>query len=308
MKSQRAIVALVATSFIFGLNYTVAKSLMPHFVSPPQFMLLRLGGSLLVLWPVYLLGGFYQKIAKSDIFRLFLVSLTGITLNQILFFEGLSRTSPVDTSIIHACSPILVMVFAAIILKERFTVRKGVGIMLGATGAVWLVLLGTHGTGQGTTLGNTLILLNIASYSLYLVLVKPLMKNYSALTVIVYSFTIGLLLVTPYILIDDTPWRIALFTPKAWLALLYVVYITTLLAFLLTNWALQHVTATLAGYFIYLQPVIATTVALLTRQDSFDYRKVIAAGVIFTGIIVVNGGVRFKRGKKELQKVTNRQN
>mgnify|MGYP000894767061 CR=1 FL=1 len=295
MNNRRAILALVATSLIFGLNYTVAKSLMPHFVSPPQFMLFRLGGSLLVLWPVYLLGGFKQKIVKTDYLRLFLVSLTGITLNQILFFEGLSRTSPVDTSIIHACSPILVMVFAAILLKERFTIRKGVGILLGATGAIWLVILGTQETAQGTTIGNILILLNIASYSLYLVLVKPLMRSYSALTVIVYSFTIGLLLVMPYILIDETPWRVALFTPKAWIALLYVIYITTLLAFLLTNWALQHVTATLAGYFIYLQPVIATTVALLTGQDHFDYRKVVAACVIFTGIIVVNGNLNLRR-------------
>jgi len=287
MKKQQALIALSLTSVLFGVNYSVAKGLMPDFVTPPQLMIFRLAGTLLVIWPWYLLKG-GMKVDKSDRPRMILSGLTGITLNQVLFFEGLSRTSPVDTSIIHTLSPMMVMVFALVLIGERLTWQKVAGMATGAVGALWLVLLAGKGAGAGGTLtGNLLIMLNIACYSLYLVIVKPLMARYNALTVMTHTFSWGTLFVLPYVFRSVPSLSFAHFTTEAWLALLYVVFLTTLTAFSLTAWALRHVSATAAGYFIYLQPVVASIVAWIAYGEILTPAKVGAALLVFCGVFLV---------------------
>ena len=287
MKKQEALLALTITSVLFGVNYSVAKGLMPGFVTPPQLMIFRLTGTLLVLWPWYWLRG-AGKVNPSDRLRMMLSGLCGITLNQVFFFEGLSRTSPVDTSIIHTLSPMMVMLFAMMLIGERFSWRKTAGMFVGALGAFWLVLLaGSDNDTQGTLTGNLLILLNIACYSLYLVLVKPLMARYSALTVMTHTFSWGSLFVLPYVFQSIPGLTFSHFTAEAWLALLYVVFLTTLTAFSLTNWALRHVSATAAGYFIYLQPVIASVVAWIAYGEVLSLPKAGAAVLVFSGVFLV---------------------
>lgn len=287
MKKREALLALTITSILFGVNYSVAKGLMPSFVTPPQLMIFRLSGTLLVLVPWYWLRG-AEKVAPSDRLRIILSGLTGITLNQVFFFEGLSRTSPVDTSIIHTLSPMLVMAFALMLIGEKLTLRKVAGITTGAAGALWLVLLAEQGqAAAGTLTGNLLILLNIACYSLYLVIVKPLMARYSALTVMTHTFAWGSLFVLPYVAGSFSTLSFGHFTSGAWLALLYVVFLTTLTAFSLTAWALRHVSATAAGYFIYLQPVIASLVAWLAYGETLTPAKLGAALLVFSGVFLV---------------------
>lgn len=287
MKRREALLALTITSILFGVNYAVAKGLMPVFVSPRQLMVFRLAGTLVVLWPLYLFKG-SQKVNPSDRLRMILSGLTGIAINQVLFFEGLSRTSPIDTSIIHTLSPMMVMFFAVLLIGERLTWRKAAGMITGALGALWLIILaGISGKAEGTFTGNLLILLNITSYSLYLVVVKPLMTRYSALTVMTYTFSWGSLFVVPYVIQDIPLLTFSHFTINAWLALFYVVFLTTLTAFSLTAWALRHVSATAAGYFIYMQPVIASIVAWIAYDETLTLKKAGAALLVFAGVFLV---------------------
>jgi len=287
VKKREALLALTFTSILFGVNYAVAKGLMPVFVTPRQLMIFRLAGTLLVLWPLYLLKG-AEKVNPSDRLRMILSGLTGIAINQVLFFEGLSRTSPVDTSIIHTLSPMMVMLFAMMFIGERLTWQKAAGMITGALGALWLVILaGANSRAEGTLTGNLLILLNITSYSLYLVVVKPLMARYSALTVMTHTFSWGSLFVVPYVIKDIPSLTFSHFTTNAWLALFYVVFLTTLTAFSLTAWALRHVSATAAGYFIYLQPVIASLVAWIAYDETLTLQKAGAAMLVFSGVFLV---------------------
>lgn len=287
MRKREALFALTITSVLFGVNYSVAKGLMPGFVTPPQLMIFRLAGTLLVLWPWYWLRG-GERVSPPDRLRMMLSGLTGISLNQVFFFEGLVRTSPVDTSIIHTLSPMMVMLFAMMLIGERFSWRKSAGMFTGAMGALWLVLLaGSDNDTQGTLTGNLLILMNIACYSLYLVVVKPLMARYSALTVMTHTFSWGSLFVLPYVFQSIPHLSFSHFTPNAWLALFYVVFLTTLTAFSLTTWALRHVSATAAGYFIYLQPVIAALVAWVAYGEVLTLPKAGAAVLVFAGVFLV---------------------
>lgn len=255
-RNTLAHLALFTVNFIYGVNYVVAKGLMPGVIGPSGFILLR------VLGAGGLFGLLYayrpQRVSATDLGRLFLCALTGVALNQLMFFHGLMRTSPLNASIIMVATPILVLVLAGILLKERISWMKALGVVLGAGGALVLILAKPSGTASGATaLGDLLILVNATSYGLFLVLVKPLMRTYDTVTVMAWCFFFGLLLVLPFgwSELAAVQWR-TLSAPHI-LALAFVVVMVTFLAYLMNTWALARVSPTVVGMYIYLQPVLA---------------------------------------------------
>ncbi len=285
---MKAHLSLFATSLIFGLNYWVSKGLMPGSFNPVQLVLLRAVGALILVWTIQL---FYdnEKIARKDMLLLFVCSLFGITLNQGLFYLGLNLTSPVDASIIHTANPILVMLIAAFIIKERITLLKSVGIFLGMSGALIIVLYGKHKViGTGTLEGNLLILANGLSYAIYLVMVKPIMAKYKPLTVLKWVFLFGFILTLPFIAINKEPIQWQAVTLKAWIALLYIIVFNSFVAYLLIVYALKNVKATVAGFYAYLQPLIAAIIGIVIGVELPDMVKIAAAILIFTGVYLVS--------------------
>src|SRR5690606_14087447 len=112
--------------------------------------------------------------------------------------HGLMRTTPVHASIIMVATPILVLVLSGVLLGERITPNKALGVALGAIGALMLIFLGSgHEAGSSVT-GDLFILINASSYALFLVMVKPLMRKYSAVTVMAWCFLVGSAIVLPF--------------------------------------------------------------------------------------------------------------
>ncbi len=252
--------ALFTVNLIYGINYVVAKGLMPVVISPAGFILLRVMGAGLLFWLLRLFRP--EKVALPDLLRLFLCSLFGVVINQTMFFEGLMRTSPVNSSIIMVASPILVLVLSAMLIGERVTWLKILGVVLGAGGAVSLVLLGPEDAGRTSSrLGDLFILVNAASYALFLVMVKPLMARYSAITVMAWCFLFGLLVVLPLGLGDLLAVNWAGITLPIGMALGFVVVMVTFVAYLLNTWALRVVEPSLVGIYIYMQPLMAVTLS-----------------------------------------------
>ncbi len=285
---MKAHLSLFVTSLIFGLNYWVSKGLMPGYFNPVQLVLLRAFGALILVWTIQL---FYknEKIETKDMFKLIVFSLFGITLNQGLFYLGLNLTSPVDASIIHTANPILVMLIAAFIIKEKITTLKISGIVLGLTGALIIILYGKHKVvGTGTLEGNLLILLNGFSYAIYLVMVKPIMAKYKPLTVLKWVFLYGFIFTLPLIAFDTEMIHWQSISFKAWMAVLYIIVFNSFLAYLLIVYALKHVNATIAGFYAYLQPLIAAIIGIIIGAELPDIIKVIAALFIFTGVYLVS--------------------
>ncbi|MPL75717.1 hypothetical protein SDC9_21548 [bioreactor metagenome] len=284
----KAHAALFASGLLFGANYWIAKGLMPGYMQPMQIIFVRGFAAMLLFW---LLSVSLQplKIHRSDHIKLIICSLLGIAINQICFFTGLSYTSPVDTSLIHAGSPLMVIAFSAIIAGEKVTTSKIAGILAGGAGAILLILQGSGAAAaENQLLGNTLILINITAYSLYLVLVKPLMMKYNAVTVMKWIFLYGFLMVIPFSVKDAFSINWQGFTPSAWLSLGYIVVGTTFLAYLLTTFSLKALSAGVAGYYIYMQPVIAASIGIFMFSEALSMVKIVAAVLIFTGVYLVN--------------------
>ncbi len=287
-KKWGAHLTLFATSLLFGANYWIAKGLMPDYFQPLQVIFMRVLGAMLLFWILQLFLP-REKVTKKDLWLIALSSALGVALNQIMFFKGLNLTTPVDTSIIHSSSPVLVLMFAAIITRERLTWMKIAGIILGAAGALLLVVHGKQISFNADSFrGDVFILINISAYSMYLVLIKPVMARYKPVTVMKWVFFFGFLFVIPFSVgkLPTIQWQNI--DSFAWFSLGYVIVGTTFLAYLLTIQALRYVDASVAGFYIYLQPVVAALIGITIFDEKLTMEKIIAAALVFAGVYFVS--------------------
>ncbi len=288
--SRRIIVAhlaVIGANVIYGINYVVAKGIMPDYLQPRAIILFRVLGAMLVFQLVSLLYP-KEKVQRKDLWRLALCALFGIAINQVMFFEGLNLTTPINASIIMVGIPILVLVFAHLMIGERMSRSKIAGIVLGAAGAAWLILRGgSFSFASGNFLGNLMIVINASSYAFFLVLVKPLMVKYSPLTIMKWLFTFGFVFIFPFSVQLFVESDFASIPFNIWLSVGYVVLFTTVIAYFLNNFSLKNLSPTVNSSYIYLQPFLASLLAMAMGKDRLTWIEIIAALLIFTGVYFV---------------------
>lgn len=285
----KAHIALLGANLIYGANYIIAKGVMPNKIGPSAFIFLRIVGAGILFW---LIKSFIkEQIAKKDFLRLIFCGLLGVAANQLLFFHGLNLTSPIDASIIITAIPIVVLIFSALILKEKITKNKLLGLLIGGIGAVLLIWYGNKAEGTSSILGNLLIFLNACSYGLYLVLVKPLMKKYNSLTVISWVFLFGFFFMLPFGLPDILQTDFSVFTTNTYAVIAFVILGTTFLAYLFNIYALNYVAPSVNGSYVYLQPAISFLMVSLyaTVFNQTEYAQDINAIKITSCLLVILG-------------------
>lgn len=288
IKHPLAHLSLLAANLIYGLNYTIAKEVMPEFIQPFGFIFCRVAGALILFW-LFALSGKNEKVLSKDLRRLFLCGLFGVAGNQLMFFYGLNLTTPINAAIIMTCNPILVLIISAAIIGERITAKKVGGIFLGLAGAAGLILNNNQlSINSENFLGDLFIFLNACSYAIYLVLVKPLMNTYRPITVIKWVFLFGFLFVIPFGYTEFTYIEWNSFDTSIWLAFLFVVICTTFLAYLFNIFGLKSLNPSVVSTYIYSQPLIASIVALTLQKDELNFIKIVSSILIFTGVYLVS--------------------
>lgn len=285
---KTAVWALLVVNVLYGINYGVAKSIMPEPLHPTGIIFMRSAGALLLFW-IATLSRPYERIQKGDWLTLFLCALFGVMLNQTLFFEGLNRSSPVESALVMTLSPVLVLLFSAKAGLEKRQKTTWAGILLSGGGAAALILHRQEGLvfSQSTGFGNLLIFINAASFALFLVLVKPLMQKYSPTTVMAWVFTFGMPMTAVLGIPDLAATPLADLPARVWWAVAYVVVGVTFLAYLLNVFALKRVKASLVSAFIYLQPVVAGILQAFAGELDFSWALAWACLAIFAGLFLV---------------------
>ncbi len=286
--------AVLGANIIFGLNYVIAKGIMPHWMEPRAIIFFRVTGAATVFWLIEMFT-VREKVARKDLKRMFVLAIFGVAVNQILFFEGLNLTTPINASIIMVGTPIMVLVMSRFVIGDKISGSKLIGIILGFSGAAFLVLRNGHLTlSSNTTLGNLLVLINAASYGLFLVMVKPLMSKYRPLTVMKWVFTFGLIFVIPLSIGEVVRTNFSVIPTNIWFSIMYVIIFTTIFAYFLNNYSLQKISPSANSSYMYLQPILASLVAIFAGKDKLTMTEVVASLLIFTGVYFVNR----KRGGK----------
>ena len=295
-QAAKAHLALFLVNVFYGASHVIAKGIMPDFLTPNVFILFRVVGATFLFW---IITFFFvrEKIDRSDYKRLVLCGLFGVAINQLFFFHGLNLSSSINSGIIMTVNPILVVMLSFFLLKESITKTKVIGIVLGATGAILLTLAG--GTGKGdSTLGDFFLFINAASYAVYLVIAKPLMKKYQPLTVITYVFTFGLcfILLFPPTLSELFTTDYSTFTPSIIAKIVYVIVGVTFLTYLLTMYGLKYLSPAISSSYIYIQPVLvvffAFFLASIGMADDYThtitFSKIMYMLLIFTGVYTIS--------------------
>jgi drug/metabolite transporter (DMT)-like permease len=282
-----ALIAATLVSIIYGVTFTIAKDVMPQYIGAFGFILLRVGGSVVLFWIAWLFAP-KEKIATADFPRIIAAALFGVALNMLTFFKGLSLTSPISAAVIMVTTPIIVLVLSAIIIRERMQNGKVLGILLGLFGTAFLILYGKSiHNAPNAGWGNFLVFVNAVSYGLYLILVKKLMERYNTFTFVKWIYLFGFIMVLPFGWneLRQVDWAI-IPMPIYW-KIGFVVIFSTFLTYLLNLLSMRTLQPTTVAVFIYLQPLFATLFAIGLRKDELSWVKVISAATIFAGVYLV---------------------
>ncbi len=286
-KRNLALFAATFVSIIYGVTFTIAKDVMPQYVAPFGFILLRVGGATALFW---LVSGFFtsQKIEKKDFPRIIAAAFFGVALNMLTFFKGLSYTSPIMGAVLMVTTPIIVLILSAIIVKEKMQNRKIIGITLGLAGTVTLILYGkSMVNAPNATLGNLLVFINAVSYAFYLIIVKKLMDKYNAFAFVKWIYLFGFIMVLPFGWNEFQSITWATIPSAIYYKIGFVVVFSTFFTYLLNLLSMRELKPTTVAVFIYLQPLFATVFAVSLGKDNLSLVKILSAVLIFTGVYLV---------------------
>lgn len=276
---------------IFGINIIVCKDLTSsHLISPMALFCLRSIGAGMLFWLISLFTP-GQKVERKDFVKIFLASVLGFFLTQITFLIAIPDITPMDCSIVSAISPILTMFIAAFVLKEPITLRKAGGVAISFFGIIFLILnsvSASDASRQTSVVGILLIIANCLSFSLYLGIFKPLITRYPVVTFMKWIFLFSTLMSLPFAGHEIATINYAALSGTFLSELAYLIICATFVTYFLIPVGQKRIRPTLVSMYSYVQPIIATTISICLGMDTLGWQKVLAALMVFGGVMMVN--------------------
>ena len=286
-KNLQAHIFLFLSQALYAASFPIAKIVMLDIPSN-ILVIMRVVGAIILYWASSL--GINEKVDKKDFLRLAGLGICGVAVNQSLFLKGLHLTSPIDAAIMMITTPILVLIIASLVIKEKITSLKVVGIAIGFGGAAYLVFQNLGGTNKESSfLGDVYVFINACSWGTFLVLVKPLMKKYHTITILKWTFLFGLPLVLPFGIADGINFDWSSLSTKVWLYAGFVIVFTTFVAYLLNTLALKELSPSIVSAYIYTQPLLTALITIfIFKNDVLTWGKVTSALMIFIGVYLIS--------------------
>jgi drug/metabolite transporter (DMT)-like permease len=294
-KTQRAHLYVLIANICFGVNFSFVKILSATNSAGQKYMgafalnVCRVCIATLLFWVLYFILPKKETIKKEHWGRLFLCAICGVVLNQTLFIKGLHFTSTIHAALLILVTPVFITVLSLWVNKEKLTHKKILGFVLAICGAILLTLQKENEkVGSNIFLGDVFIILNAIVYAIYFIIVKPLMQQYHPLTIIRWVFTLAIPFIVGLGYNEFTAVDFGLWQPKQYWALVGVVIGASFIAYLCNAIALQQIGATKTGSYIYLQPFIATLMAMLFLNDTVSWQKLLSGALIIFGVSFIN--------------------
>lgn len=289
-EKTKARIAVLLGNFFFGTSVIAVKHISPSLIPAIGLTAIRILTTSFLFWLLYALKPVKTGIRKKDFRLLFLCSLAGIAMNQTFTVKGMSLTSPIHTSLLILTTPICITLLAAWFLKESLTKFKILGLLLGVSGGVLLIFsrdLSAKAGGE-QSLGDLFVIIGAISYAVYVVSIKPLMLKYKTMHILQWVFLFGCIAAIPlgWKPLSGVNW--AAFDVLSWFALLYIVLGATFFAYLLMNYSISKLGASVTGSYIYTQPFFATIASMVLLHETLSMTKISAALLIMGGVFLTN--------------------
>ena len=291
MQNQRAVMAhlsMFGACAGWGLMAPVGKEAMIHGVSGLSMVTFRVVGACLLFWVASLFAK-KEQVPTHDKLMFAGAAIFGLLLNQCCYTMGLCFTSPINASIVTTSMPIFAMLLSALILKEPITGKKAIGVLMGCSGALMLILTSAaHVSNKvGDIRGDLLCLFAQFSFALYLSLFNPLIKRYNVFTINRYMFTWATLILLPFTFGETAATVRSSLTMKTWLEVGYVVCVGTFFCYILTMVGQRTLRPTVVSVYNYVQPIVSVLASLLMGIGVFKSTHALAVILVFTGVWLV---------------------
>ncbi len=272
----------------WGLMAPVGKEAMTSGVSGLAMVTFRVVGACLLFWLASLFAK-REEVPLLDKLQFAGAALFGLILNQCCYTLGLSMTSPINASIVTTSMPIFAMLLSALILKEPITGKKAVGVLMGCSGALMLILTSAaHASQQvGDIRGDLLCLFAQFSFALYLSLFRPLIQRYNVFTINRYMFSWATLMLLPFTFGEACQTLSASLTVTTWLGVAYVVCVGTFFCYILTMVGQRTLRPTVVSVYNYVQPIVSVAASLLMGVGVLKPTHALAVVLVFSGVWLV---------------------
>jgi drug/metabolite transporter (DMT)-like permease len=279
-------IALILTQLMFGTGTVLGKFAMLSF---PPFAVVgfRVGGAALAFYFLQRLRGNLRLDEGRHYLQFAVFSFFGIALNQLLFFKGLSLTTAANTSLLAVTIPVFTIAISALIGHETLNWHKILGILVAASGVIYLINPQNASFSDSTTQGDILIILNSLCYAIYVAISKNLFTHYGALKSIAWLFLFGSVINVPIGFLSLSEVNLAEVSLNGWIFTAAVVIFPTILAYYLNAFALARVEPSVVAVYIYLQPLIGFVSAVAFLDERFSLRLLVSAILVFIGVFLV---------------------
>ena len=277
---------------IFGFNIIICRDLSTlALISPMGLLCFRVAGAATLFWLTSLFLP-KEKVDLKDFPKIFLASMLGLFLTQWSFLKASTMTTPFDTSILTPLTPIFTMFIAAIVLKEPITLKKAGGVALSFIGVIFLILNTVRVESGGVTetqpMGIVYMIGNCIFFAMYLGAFRPLITKYSVVTFMKWMFLFSAIVAIPFDIKELVGLNMAAMPTRYLLELGFVILFSTFVAYFLIPVGQKVLRPTVISLYGYVQPLIATVMGIATGMDRFTWQKVLAAVLVFTGVVLVN--------------------
>lgn len=285
---------MLTAATMWGMMAPLGKDAMANGIGGLNMVALRVSGAALLFWLASLFtsrstnGCEAKPLPRRELLLLFGAGMFAIVCNQCNYIIGLSITSPLNASIMTTTMPIITMVFSALLLKEKVTVRKCIGLVLGCSGALAIILSSAGGAREGgVLLGDLMCIAAQTSYAFYLTRFKGVISRHSAITCQKWMMLFAALVVLPFALpsLLEVSWT-ELSTTTC-LETAFVVVGGTFFSFLCCTTAQRILSPTIIAMYNYVQPIVACTLSVALGLGIFGWSHIAAIVLVFSGVYLV---------------------
>ena len=281
----------MAISKVFsGLNMNALKYLLPLWMSPLTGATIRCTFAAVAFWIIGWFAPPEEKTSRKDKWLLFLLGALGLYGFMFLYLIGLSKTTPVSSSIFTSLQPIWVFLIMIFFYHEKATGSKIVGISIALVGALVCILTQrSDDLASDAFVGNMLCLSSSVVYAIYLVMSKRILSAVGPITMLKYTFSGSAVsgLIVSMITGFDAP---VFSLPFHWLpfaVLMFVLIFPTTISYMLLPIGLKYLKTTVVAIYGYLILIVATIASLILGQDRFSWTQTFAILFICVGVYLV---------------------
>ena len=278
------ILGLLAVQLFFGVHYLAAKLVLEE-MPPRGWAFCRIFFAALVLWGCVAL--FRRPLPREPrvYVQLAIYALFGVVINQICFVEGLSRTTPIHSSLMNTTIPLSTLAFAVLLGRENLRAEKLIALAVALFG-VLLILRpwAASEADRSIQVGDLLTLVNATSFSFFLAISKRTMEKIDALSGTAILLTFGSIGVAPLALPQLAGVQPSALSDSFWWLAAFIILLPTAAAYLINYWALGKVDSSLVAFFIFVQPSLAATLSWIVLGERPDRWTYVGAALVFCGV------------------------